>query len=456
MAFAAALLRGRPRPTIVLVSDGGFSDDARAQVGAAWDGRVDVRFAPVGQRARNVGILGFAARRYPADPGSVEAALTVQNFGSTPVEVGLEITGGQGADGGGVPIERTRLALAPGERRRHVVPDVATAGARLEARLLGGDDLALDDRAFAVVPARPRLRVLRVGGPNLYLDGALLSLGDAVTVRRARPGSDDARASWPSFDVVLLDGVAPAPAPEAGHFLYLDPHGPGSPFAERGSVRDPALSDARRGHPLLRQLDLADVNIAVARRLAAAPGDVAVASSFAGPLLLARERPGLRVAALAFDVRRSDLPMRAAFPLLVANALTWLAGTGPEGRDGGGLPALTGTTARLPVSRGAATLEVRDPAGGRAVWPAAGDAADVPITRVGFYQAGGETVAANLGDAVESSTGPVTALVLGGRTLGPPDPQARRRGRPLALLALLAATALLLGEWWSYHRRWTV
>jgi hypothetical protein len=462
LAFAAAVLRGQPHPTLVLVSDGRFSDDARARV--TWDGGagddapslagIDVRWARVGRRARNVALLGFAARRLPADPSSVEAALTLRNFGDAAANVTVEVAAATGAAGARFePVERVRVALAPGETRRHVLPDVAAPGARLVARLLEGDDLALDDRAYAVVPGLDRLRVLRVGAPNLYLDGALLSLGDSVAVHGARPDAAEAgRARWPSYDVVIFDGVAPAPAPEAGHFLYLAPRGAGSPFPGRGVVRDPIVSDARRAHPLLRQLDLADVNIAEAERLGLGPGDVAVASSFGAPLIVARERPGLRVAALAFDVRRSDLPMRAAFPLLVANALGWLAGT--EARDVA--PALVGATARVPAPRGAARVEVRDPAGARSSVAVAGGAAAVPIRRAGFYRVGDVTLAANASDAVESDTAPVATLELGGRALSPPDPPARAARHPLATWALLAAAALLLVEWVTTHRRWTV
>jgi hypothetical protein len=461
LAFAAAVLRGRPRPTVILVSDGAFSEDARRAADPAL-AAVDLRYAPVGRRARNVGILAFAARRYPADPSTVEAALTLQNFGPAPAPVTVEVTAG--ADR--LPVERVRLTLAPGERRRHLLPDVAAPDARLEARLLhaapGDDDLTLDDRTYAVVPARPRLRVLRIGPPNLYLDGALLSLGEGVVVRRApAAAAETTRASWPRYDVVIFDGLAPAPVPDAGRFLYLEPRGAGSPFGDRGVLRDPLIAETKRGHALLRHLDLADVNIAEARRFALAPGDVAVAGSFGTPLIAARERAGLRVAALAFDVRRSDLPMRAAFPLLVANALAWLAGgeggaAATGGADGAAATAQTGTSARVAVPRGAAALEVRDPTGTRAAWPVAGDVAEVPITRAGFYTVGTQTIGANLADAIESATAPAAKLTLGGRALAPPDPPAARRGRPVAMVALLLATALLLLEWWSYHRRWTV
>lgn len=461
LAFAAAVLRGQPHPTLVLVSDGRFSDDARARV--RWDdaragvdtapslGGIDVRWARVGRRARNVALLSFAARRLPADPTSVEAAVTLRNFGDAPATVTLEIS--TGASPGAAPVDRARLSLGPGETRRHVLPDVAAPGARLVARLVEGDDLPLDDRAYAAVPGLERLRILRVGAPNLYLDGALLSLGETISVHGARPEAVEAtRARWSAYDVVIFDGVAPAPAPAAGHFLYLAPRGPGSPFPGRGVLRAPVFSDVRRSHPLLRQLELSDVNIAEAERLTLAPGDVAVASSFGAPLIAARERAGLRVAALAFDVRRSDLPMRAAFPLLVANALGWLAGT--DAREI--MPAAVGATARVPAPRGARRVEVRDPEGNRFTCPVVGDVVDVPIRRAGFYRVGDVALAANASDAVESDTAPVAELALGGRALAAPDRPTGSGRRPLRTWALLAAAGLLLLEWASTHRRWTV
>ncbi|HEY5091610.1 MAG TPA: VWA domain-containing protein, partial [Polyangia bacterium] len=408
LAFAAAVLHGRPGPTVVLVSDGGFSEDARRAPPAG----LDLRYVPVGHRTKNVGILSFAARRLPADPATVETALVIQSFGAAPARVGVEI------DVSGTIVEKLNLSLAPGERRHLALDNLFAPEARIEARLTGTegvaaglegvegvDDLALDDRATAVVPPLPRRHVLRVGGPDLYLDGALLSLGRTVHVDRLGAAEvDRAAARAPDYDLVIFDGVTPAVSPTAGRYLYLNPDGGGSPFPVRGTVRDPVLDPAslHREHPLLHELDLTDVNVAEAHRLTLAPGDVALAGSFGVPLIVARERPGLRIAALSFDPRRSDLPMRPAFPLLIANALAWTARDGVDGRG--------------------AAAPTED-----------------------------ETVR----DERESDTTPAPTLVLGGRTLAPPDPPARHRGARLPMLALALAAALLLFEWVSYHRRWT-
>jgi hypothetical protein len=399
----------------------------------------------------------------------VEAALVVQNFRAVASKVLVEIVAGPQR----VAIERVRLTLERDERRRYVLPDVPAADTRLEATLLPGDgsaaavdDLAVDDRAFAVVPAAATLKVLRVGEGNLFLDGALLSLGDAVDVRRARAAAvSSTRDSWNAYDVVIFDGVTPPQAPTVGRFLYLDPGGPGSPFAVRGTLSDPVVSETKPHHPLLRHLALTDINIARARRLTLAADDVAVASALGNPLIIARTRPNLRVVALAFDVRQSDLPMRSAFPLLLSNALSFLAGN----QQSQAVTLRTGQTARLPAPNAAAALSVVDPHGQRRRLLALGDSFELPVTSVGFYSmattgdggsggGGNRDLAANLNDAVESDTAPVPRLSLGGRLLPPVDQTPTRGGqhRSYGSWALIVAAALTLFEWWSYHRRWTV
>ena len=246
----------------------------------------------------------------------------------------------------------------------------------------GDDDLAVDDRAFAVVPPMPRRRVLRVGASDLYLDGALLSLGRTITVDRTTlAAAERDRARWADYDLVIFDGVAPAPrCRPRGATCTWTRTAPATRSASAARCASRCWRTMRRDHALLRQLDLGDVNIAEARRLVLAAGDVAVAGSFGVPLIVARDRPGLRIAATSFSPRRSDMPMRPAFPLFVANALAW-TGTKAEMHD-------------APAAQTGATLRVRD------------DLPEIAIAHTGFYKVGDEVVAANLGDVRESDTTP--------------------------------------------------
>ncbi|MES1206014.1 MAG: VWA domain-containing protein [Pseudomonadota bacterium] len=314
LSFAAAVLRGRPRPTVALISDGGFPDDALRNAPPG----LELRYAPVGRRRENVGILALGARRLPADPGAVEAGLTVQSFLTAPSTVPVEILSG------GAVVERLALPLAPGERRTVALHDLFAPGARIEARLAAADDLAADDTAAAVIPPVPHRRILRVGDADLYLDGALLSLGPGVTVQRLPAAqADRALDQADLYDLVVCDGgVTPGAEPSSGNWLYFDP-------------------------------------------------------------------------------RRSDLPLRPAFPLLIANALAW--GAHDRDRD------------RPSAAAGAETA--RDPR--------------------------------------ESDTAPVRRLQVGGQTVAALEiPPPRRRSRAGGWAAMLALV-LLVAEWVSYHRRWT-
>jgi hypothetical protein len=387
LAFATAVLRDRPRPTIVVIGDGAHQ--------AAAPGP-EVRWLPVGAPGGNLAVRSLSARRRTLDPGTVELTVAVENFSAAPATATVEIVSGARV------LERVPLELEPREQLVRTLTTAATGQitARLAGAKLASNLLASDDTAGAEVGEQRRRRVLVVGAENLYLDGALLSFGGGVAMQRVPAQAAEAmRARWTDFDVVIFDGAAPATPPTAGRFLFLDPQGPGSPWPARGVMRDPVLSDADRRHPLLSQLALADLNIREARRLALAPEDQVVASSFGVPLLLARARPGLKLVGLAFDVRRSDLPLRPSFPLLLANTFDWLDDRRPEG------------TARA--------------AGPRL-------------------------------DPLESDTTRAPALVLAGRPLEPwtVPPPARRP--PWGTVALLAALALSLIEWGTHHRRWTV
>jgi Ca-activated chloride channel family protein len=388
LTFAGAVMRGRSRPTVVVIGDGVQEEPAPPGL--------EVRWIPVGQVGPNLALRALSARRRATDPATVEVSAVVESFGDRPARAILELRTGREAR----TVERVPLTLGPRDRLTRALA-VTTAETQLEARLVPttADVLAADDLATTTVAAPRRRRVLLVAGPNLYLDGALLSFGGALAVERiATTAVEPSRPRWDRYDVVIFDGVTPAPPPTAGRFLYLDPHGAGSPWLERGLLRDPVPTDVDRRHPLLAQLALGDLNIRESRRLSPAADDHVVASAFGVPLVLARARPGLRMVGLAFDVRRSDLPLRPSFPLLLANAFDWLDGK--------------------PTGSTTAAVEGLDPR--------------------------------------ESDTARAPALILAGQPQRPWSVPLPARGRPWGTLALLAALALSLVEWATHQRRWTV
>jgi hypothetical protein len=226
------------------------------------------------------------------------------------------------------------------------------------------------------------------------------------------------------------------------------------------------------GDPLLAHVDLAGVSVQEAPRVSlpawARPVIVGDAADGAVPLLWAGERDGQRVALLAFDLRRSDLPLQVAFPLLLANLTAWLAPSG-----GSDLPdqVTPGTVVSLSLPPDVDAVLVTRPDGSQSRLPVSGGQAVVVDTRqLGVYGiewgaggAGGEAhFAVNLYLPRESDILPAEVLA-GGAPLGaegasaplgsPAGAQPERAARRewWRLLAL-AALALLVAEWAVYHR----
>jgi hypothetical protein len=448
MRLAGDALRGRQRPTLVLIGDGAWSQSDLDDGARALDG-VELRRVAVGKSSDNVGVTTFAVRRYQANQTAYEVLVEVQSFRATPSVVTLQLVQD------GEVVETQKLPLAAGERVQRLYPDLAGAGARLEARLTDAHDaLPLDDVAYAVLPLKHKQKVLLVTAGDLFLEGALL-LDENLQVDKVAPARYDPAATA-KYDAVVLDGVTPDEPPRT-HALYLDPHGGKSPFAIRGSVDGPLVTETAAGHPLMRWVALKDLNIARASVFTQAAGDVAVASSFKQPILVARERGGRKTVALGFDLRRSDLPLRVAFPVLLINALDWFAGS-----DAGLVTSYaTGRPWRLPVPAGASELWVRAPDGSRTRAPVHDGRASYMAPRAGFYtlEAAGapdRLVAANLADARESNIAPKRELSALSHQLSAPDVGRVGVRRELWGYLVFAALLLALIEWWTYNRRVTV
>jgi hypothetical protein len=169
------------------------------------------------------------------------------------------------------------------------------------------------------------------------------------------------------------------------------------------------------------------------------------------------EQGGRRIAVLAFDLRRSDLALQVAFPLLLANLTSWLAPAG-----GSDLPAQVPPGAAVSFSIPPDVQEVRGlgPGSGPvSVAVGVGQATVTETDRLGIYalqwgESGQAAFAVNLFAPSESDLKPAGSLILaageGGAEAGPDAARNARREwwRPLAWIALI----VLLIEWLVYYR----
>ena len=491
LQFCADALGQRENPHLILISDGAFPAEQLARVkqppGRRGAGKasepahldsvdlsgLEVRYLPVGSPAAdNVGIVAFNARRYPRNKLSFELFLEVINQRQVPARADLALYSD------GQLIEVQRLLLPPGKRTRYICDPTAPEGRRaawcklaatgelLEARLLppGGsgketlDSFALDDRAWSLLPRRERQRVLLVTRGNLYLEGALL-LEEGLEVKKVAPETYSADAAS-GVDAVIFDRFFPEQEPPVS-YLAVAPPADRSPLPPAGTVKAPLVTEQDGAHPVMQWVTLKDVNISESLTFSRSPEVRVLAASFRAPLMVARQQGARRSVIIGFDLTRSDLPIRVAFPLLLMNSLDWFSG---EAED---LVASFRAGARfsLPVARldpesRAPQATVTTPAGRALVAPREGSRVHFTGQQVGLYTVrygdGTMRVAANLADARESDTRARETLVLAGKTLRPPQATGAGARRRIWPYLLLVVAALLLLEWWTYNRRVTV
>ncbi|MDR7537810.1 MAG: VWA domain-containing protein [Armatimonadota bacterium] len=297
----ASSLRVDGRPGRVHV----FSDRAPADRRATWH--------PVGRGAPNMAISWAIAS--PVASGGTRLLVRVQTFGGAVPARTLRVAIN------GRALAARRVQPAPGEAQVAVF-DLGRATGLVTAWLEGQDALPADDRAVVAVGRGFLPGVLVVGGPNPVLD----AVWQAVPVRAVTRADRAAPAEWGRHDLVVLDSVEPLTLPP-GAYLLINTLGENLPVQIEGAVRDQVIRAVAATHPVMRLADLRGVRITEALSLRLQGGEALAEDGV--PLVWAYEGRGIRAVLLPFALDQTDLPFHPGFPVLVANALAWLAG-GPE------------------------------------------------------------------------------------------------------------------------------
>jgi hypothetical protein len=242
----------------------------------------------------------------------------------------------------------------------------------------------------------------------------------------------------------VVTGTVAAPL-GPGRYLLIDPKGAGLPLRPGGAVQTPLITYWAEAHPVLRRVVLSDVTLAEATATPLPVSATVLVRSLTTPLLFTLVDEGRRFVWMTFDPSNSNLPLRVGFPVLLYNAIAWLAEAGQR-EAANDYTFLAQAAVQVIGPDGKSTR--KEPVDGRiALDPA------VP----GFYRvtsASGaplQTIAASVVSAQETRIAPQPDL-----GSAPALPYGRFRDRevqaPLTLLALL----LLLAEWAFFHRRVTV
>ena len=400
VSLATGLAHGAPSEW-VLVGDGQFPE---VPGGVAMPAGTQFRFVSIGDPAAgNVALTGLSVR---ASGSALAGQLGIDNENDVDASGTVEL-----ATDEGVVVASQTWSAGPRQVTYVTVDDIPSGASWFSARLAAvspanANALPTDDQAWAIAPtpdsAVAQQRVLLVTAGNTFLERALAVDGNLRTFKVA-PGDWPGLVSQGSADtypLVVLDRQTRDVAPTHGSALYV------GGWTASGDTFQPRLIAPVADHPLLRNVDWSDVRVGRASRLSADELSdwQTVVDSDGGPLLLTRTlRDGEQVrreALLTFELGESDLPLRSAFPVLMANLLDWLAPR-PAGNPRSVAPGATLQLDASPLASGlhieSALDAARPPEALAPPWPAQPFRAPQP----GVYRA-----------VEDDPDGPVTTLIV--------------------------------------------
>ena len=454
LAISQQLLADDPQAETIVYSDGSFSDSEsiHSRSGVSW--------SQVGQSVANVGITRFQVRRSLTDLTGFEILIEVINFSAEPMSCKLDLSFNDRV------MDVQPLELQPGEKWREVFAKTSVSGGQLLASLRFNnadyvDGLATDNAAFAILPQQTRTPVTLVTRGNWFLQ-RVLEANEAVdlTIMERIP------ASVPDGSVLILHGDVPSTLP-SGSLIVVDPTSSTNLWRYDGKVDNPLIGSQRTDDPLLRHVHLDHVMMPEASKLIPTTDFVPLAEAATGePLYFLSSRPEGEVLVLPVNLDQGDLTLRTAFPIMLTNALTRLAGQNNEL-----VPAMATSvvrTIRLPndLNQRSAPdnpqINLTAPDGtSQTIRISDGSAMIGPLDQCGIWKISPQTdtsrseaspsmhIACNLMDAQESNlqtpeppaTRPISALPGQGH-------------RPIWYYLVLLALAITVVEWSLFQRRW--
>ena len=266
---------------------------------------------------QNVGITKFEFRQHVDRSDHYEFMLEIKNFDHTKAECSIRLS-----IDGAVLFERA-LAFEARQKQVLIIPYSGLINGVARATLAIDDDFAVDNQAYLSLNAAKEIWVLLVSKGNPFLEKLLAAYPNfkVNSVQEIIP------SSWPEqtarHDIVIVDRLD-FPATDRGNFLLIDAYSPSIPVVNTGRVRLPEILTWNRQSPLMADVNLSGLIVEDSATLQTDAQLQPVIESARTGLMYVLEKNGLRAVLLGFDLTRSDLPFKVAFPVMMSNIFNWL------------------------------------------------------------------------------------------------------------------------------------
>ncbi|MCL2119258.1 MAG: BatA and WFA domain-containing protein [Planctomycetaceae bacterium] len=461
---ARHLIADEPDSVILVYTDGCTPDMERHLTAD------DLRFVPVGRPLDNVAITRFQPRRSIGDAIGYEILVEAVNYGESEVTCRLEI------DLDDMPVDILTLTLVPDVPQTHLVRSTTDRGGLLVAKLDHTDAFPLDNTAMAILPPRPVQKLLFYGESDFFLGHVLQSQQNIdLTVIAECP------AIVPPESVLIIHRTVPETIPP-GNVLVIDPQNDSDFFRVGEPLESPLVANEDKDSPLMRFVHLNNVLMPGAKKLSPPQGSsefrvrsaeydnhseldtlhsVLASTPEESPVYLQWQSPDRKLLLLSAELKRGDLALRTAFPIMISNALNFF-------RDGSGELEhawSTGEVVTLPVTTAEQELVLRNPTGEMRLFPVqSGQLSLGTLPHCGLWQ----ILSPQTSDAVDAVT-PIAQLSCNLADRNESNlrlaPESFYRdhshnivraaaGRPIWFWLVVIAGLFTTAEWFLYQRRW--
>ena len=339
--LAHAIAQTKPNPEIVIFSDfQSISEGLLAklkskteQVGDTEkpDPEIKRHLIQIGKASDNVGITQFRVRKSLVNAFDYQTLLRVVNASEAEKKFNVELYFNENL------FDVRPYTLAPGESKSEIFSNFAFEGGKLKAVLDIQDPLISDNIAYATLPKRDLIPVLLVTAENPFLQKAL-AVDEQIQLTVLTPTEYETDVLpngansqvTKAYQVVIFDRYSP-PSLGDGNYMFIYP--PAVDASETATselkwnigaaLETPIITDWERTHPILQHVHLENVQIGTAYQVTPPSTAQVLARSFESPVLFIDVKPNRKIVFAAINILESDLPLRIAFPVIIANTIQW-------------------------------------------------------------------------------------------------------------------------------------
>ena len=336
--LALAVAQTKPNPEIIILSDfqkiseetlADFQNIQTENTNPDDDDQeqkrnIKLHLLQIGEENDNVGITQFRVRKSIVNAFDYETLLSVINTSDEEKKCSVELYFNESL------FDVRPYTLSPGEIKTEIFSNFTFEGGELKAVLDIEDALKTDNVAYATLPIRESITVLLVTEENPFLRNAL-AVDEKINLTVATPTEYETNTQ--DFEVVIFDRYSPISLGD-GNFMFIYPPNSDTPpnigtddsvatWKIGEEIETPIITEWERTHPILQHVQLENVLIGKAYAVTPPPTSKVLVRSFEAPVVFVDVTPKRKIVFAAINILESDLPLRIAFPVIMANTITW-------------------------------------------------------------------------------------------------------------------------------------